>query len=150
MNVIKKYDQKKFCTVVTDASWCPNQNVAGWAVWLVCNGERHKQYGAFKGIIRKPHEAEMKAIINGIYIASKIFEPQHYHVVTDCTGAIHKLSFDADWKKVMNKILESNSITFAHVKAHSSNKDKRSYVNSWCYKHAKEAMISRRVLVREC
>lgn len=135
---------KRFCTVVTDASWCPHERVAGWAAWLVCDGNRHKQYGAFKETVASSTEAEVKAILNGLYLARKRYDAQHYHVVSDCVGAMLKLQNALNWRHELEKIVGTSRVTFKHVKAHTRNTDARSYVNNWCDVNAKTAMWSQR------
>lgn len=134
---------ERFCTILTDASWCPSQKVAGWAAWIVCNDERYKRYDAFFEKVDSSHEAEIKAIINGVYIAKRVFDPDHYHVVSDCLTAMNVLQGKAGGKVWHAKLLEivgTTRVTFAHVKAHTNTKDKRSYVNNWCDFNAKMAM----------
>lgn len=133
----------RFTTVLTDASWCPHENVAGWAAWIVCNDERFKRYDAFFEKVASAREAEIKAIINGCFIAKRVFNPDHYHVVSDCVDAMHLLQGKGstkEWQEKLVEIIGETPITFKHVKAHSSNKDSRSYVNNWCDFNAKMAM----------
>jgi RNase H len=132
-----------FCTVLTDASWCPHSKAAGWAAWIVCNETRHKQHAPFKEIVENACVAEIMAIINGVYLAQKKFKPDHYHVVTDCTKAILILKHGYErgkWTKMLTDIIGEANITYKHVKAHTENTDKRSYVNNWCDLHAKRSM----------
>ena len=139
----------KFCTVLTDASWCPDEFVAGWAAWLVCDEGRYTRYDAFLEPVPSAHDAEIKAILNGIFIARRLFDPEHFHVVTDCVGAIDTLSNKdsrkyRQYNELLQSIVKSDKITFKHVKAHVKIQDKRSYVNDWCDFHAKLAMKQQR------
>ncbi len=134
------------CTVVTDASYCPKTKAAGWACWIVYEGQRHKQYGIFKGAVDGCFEAEIMAIINGLFIAKKIFSPEHFHVVSDCIpammvveGKTRKIKLKK-WRKKTLEIIGNQKLTTKHVKAHTSVQDKRSYVNRWCDTYAKAAM----------
>lgn len=141
----------KFCTVLTDASWCPYEKVAGWACWIVCNGERYKRFDAFFEKVETAKEAEIKAIINGVYIAKRVFMPDHYHIVSDCTQAMDALKGlgpTKHWKEKLVEIIGDAKITFKHVKAHSSTNDKRTFVNNWCDFQAKMAMRSLRTTNR--
>lgn len=132
---------KRFCTVLTDASWCPDSRAAGWAAWLVCDGNRYKQYGAFKAKCQNAGEAEIKAILNGLSLAKKHFDPVHYHVVSDCQHALRTLPIATNqWGAKLREIVGSARVTFAHVKAHNGTPDKRSYVNAWCDRNARKAM----------
>lgn len=142
----------KFCTVLTDASWCPHEKVAGWAVWIVCNNERYKRYDAFFEKVASAREAEIKAIINGCYIAKRVFAPDHYHVVSDCVDAMRALQgvgVTKEWQEKLLSIVGTAKVTFKHVKAHSNVQDKRSYVNNWCDFNAKMAMRSLRTITKE-
>lgn len=142
-----KSPSENFCTVLTDASWCPSEKVAGWAVWIVCNNERYKRFDAFFEKVDSSREAEIKAIINGVYIAKRVFAPDHYHVVSDCVDAMNALqgkTGDKQWQNKLIEIIGETRITFKHVKAHSSTNDKRTYVNNWCDFQARMAMRSLR------
>lgn len=141
------YHSDKFCTVLTDASWCPHEKVGGWAVWIVMNGERFKRFDAFFEKLESAKEAEIKAILNGLYIAKRVFAPEAYHVVSDCVHAMKELQGTGatqEWRNKMLEITGESKVTYKHVKAHTSNDDKRSYVNNWCDFQAKMAMRSLR------
>lgn len=146
------HSDDKFCTVLTDASWCPHEKVAGWACWIVCNGERFKKYDAFYEKVESAREAEIKAIINGVFIAKRVFAPEAYHIVSDCMDAMRALqgqSSDKQWQDKLTSIIGSARISFKHVKAHSSTNDKRTYVNNWCDFQAKMSMRRMRTLPKE-
>lgn len=139
------HNEGTFCTVLTDASWCPHEHVAGWAAWIVCNDQRYKRFDAFFDKCETAHEAEVKAILNGLTLAKRAFKPDHYHVVCDCISAMHELqgrSTSNVWRNKLLDIVGEARVTFKHVKAHTSGKDKRSYVNNWCDFQAKMAMRS--------
>lgn len=141
---------EKMCTVLTDASWCPDYKIAGWACWIVHDNERIKKYDTFYDHVGTSNEAEIKAILNGLWIAVRTFNSEHYHVVTDCTAAMDALqqrTHDKTWHKKMLDIVGDAKVTFKHVKAHTNVKDKRSWVNNWCDFNAKLAMRKLRVQV---
>lgn len=135
---------RKLCTIVTDASFCDKTKAAGWAVWIVCDEGRYKHFGGFKTKIDKPHEAEIKAILNGLYFAKKQFVVSQYHIVTDCQAAIDHLKNTLEWQAQVKNIIGNGIVTFSHVKAHTKKEDKRSYVNRWCDKQAKVYMQKQR------
>ena len=142
---------KLFCTVLTDASWCPHEKVAGWACWIVCNDERYKRFDAFFEKVDTPVEAEIKAILNGLFIARRVFNADRYHVVSDCTQAMAALKGEwptDKWKLKLLDIIGSASVSYKHVKAHTKATDKRSWVNNWCDFNAKIAMRSMRTIPR--
>lgn len=143
---------EKFCTVLTDASWCPNQKVAGWAAWIVCNNERFQRFDAFFEKIESAREAEIKAIINGVYIAKRIFAPEHYHIVSDCVDAMNALQGKGTtkiWQDKLTEIIGTAKVTFKHVKAHTDVKDKRTFAHNFCDFKAKIAMRSLRTAPKE-
>lgn len=139
----------RFCTILTDASWCPDEFVAGWAAWIVCDEGRYTRYDAFLEPIPSAQDAEIKAILNGLFIARRLFNPEAFHVVTDCVGAIDVLNNKANpknklYNELLQSIIKSDKLSFKHVKAHVKIQDKRSYVNDWCDFHAKMAMRQQR------
>lgn len=139
------------CTVLTDASWCPDNKVAGWAAWIVCNDERVKKFDTFYGLIESSFEAEVKAILNGLWLAKNAFNTNHYHVVSDCVMAMDALQGkhnSKEWQNKMVDIVGTARVTFKHVKAHTNATDKRSWVNNWCDMQAKLSMRKLRTQVQ--
>lgn len=130
------------CTIVCDASWCPETEIGAWAAWIVCEDVRHQQWGVFKEPCSTSNEAEIKAAINGLHFAkSKFANVARYHLVVDCKGVIYCIEKRDKWWKVMSEIVDNTDITAKHVRGHRrSNGSKRTWVNNWCDKKARATM----------
>lgn len=118
-------------TINTDASFCPDGKVGGYAFWVTSNLGRIKYSNIFKRKPNNPSEAEIKCIINAVYILSSIIDLDNHNVVinTDCTSAIKAL------KKRFPRF------AFKHVVAHQKGQvDRRSFVNNWCDREAKKQL----------
>lgn len=145
-------------TVNTDASYQIQHKIGGYAYWIVYEGQRIKKGGVLKEC-SSALEAELKAIANALHkvLTLKIIDTYLIIVNTDCIYAIESIAGTRKIKrpevektvqaikdytqmlKGQSKIIKSDRdfIEFRYVKAHSTNKDKRSYVNNWCDKTAK-------------
>lgn len=134
------------CTIVTDASYCGKTKIAGWAAWIVCNNIRYKQFAAFNDVCQTSNEAEIKAAINGIYLARKFFPyATKFHLVVDSKAIIHIVESKKDkWWDLMKKTSENKDIVAKHVKAHSNGETRRILANRWCDKQARIAMKKKR------
>lgn len=145
-------------TINTDASWDPKLKIAGYAIWIVSDNFRVKVGGVFKDTCRNPHEAEIKAILNALYIlGTKEDYISRIIFNTDSTNAIGVLTWDLPhikkylgrnnakhWKPFYKKLNRyKKKITgmpvyeFRHVRAHTGAENARSKVNEWCDKTAK-------------
>lgn len=146
-------------TINTDASYNHQHKVGGYAYWIVYNGERTKTGGVLKESTSAV-EAEIKAIANALYrlIKLKYKNVSLIIVNTDSTPAIERITGTRESKneeinktvtaineylnelRLYNNVGKSNMeyVEFRHVKAHTKAKDKRSYVNDWCDKIAKD------------
>jgi ribonuclease HI len=126
-----------FCTIVTDAGFCPETKAAAWACWIVAENQRTQSSGVFKEGITNSADAEVKAILNAIYVARCRFpDISHIHVVTDCVYAMEIIlkshnHFDK-YKEHVERMTKGIRLSSAHVKGHSRVRDKRSYCNRWC------------------
>ena len=147
-------------TINTDAAFHTKEKRAGYAFWAVCNDWRLMKYGSIKDKVNDSNEAEMKSIINAVFVVlnqggkkvSKII------VNTDSMNAIHvftkdcvlidryKLShlrvFARRLNKIVNNINPALQIEYRHVKAHTSTDTARQWVNDWCDQHAKKGLWS--------
>jgi ribonuclease HI len=146
-------------TINTDASFNPQYKIGGYAYWVVYNGKRVKRGGILKEC-QNSTEAEIKAIANALYKLTLLKFKDVFLIIvnTDCTpavdlitgksktevkgtndaiAAIHQYVTELRISNGINKIAEEY-IEYRHVKAHTKVKDKRSYVNDWCDKVAKD------------
>ena len=150
-------------TIVTDASYCSFSGAAAWAAWLVCNGQRFTKAALFKpdSGVDSPTLAETYAILNGIAIANKLYNPLAYHIITDCTTAIDILTYKSKQhltsrnpnkprtsvRPIRDKLIELTGdkyVSYAHVKAHKAVVNNRTYCNKWCDAEAGRLMKDQR------
>lgn len=134
-------------TLFTDAGYCDKTNLASWAIWAKFNGQTLRAAGVFKELQTGSEVAEIKAIINGVYLARKKFitpfiKPKIL-IQTDCKVAIEVLVNRAS-KRVKKKkeLNELNSIfkntikdlrfEFRWVQAHQGTITPRNAVNTFC------------------
>ena len=148
-------------TIIADASFCPDTNVAGYGYWIA--SERGKQGGGgeMKSLVEGNIAAEMQAVVNAIHIAHRLQLVQATDEVlieTDCIAAID--AFDGkrknlplqEWDAV--RVLRRPRseydlrIVFRHVKGHTGKKEARYITNHLCDKRAKEAMRRARARVQ--
>ena len=130
------------CTIVTDASFCPQTKFGGWAAWIVCDQQRQRYCAAFKDPCLSGFEAERNGAINGLYLAKRHFpDAYRYHFVVDCRGVIDVITQKkGDWWPKLKVIADPIPISVKHVKAHTRDTAARSWVNRWCDTYAKQAM----------
>lgn len=140
-------DNHLFATVISDASWCPDTNAAGYACWVVCNGERVRDAGPIPFAPVSSNDAEIYALRRGVELARQHFKATSLLLQSDCVGALHRFGLHGGQKKsrynridhtaMKNHFLgETFMVMCKHVKGHTSNPDARSYVNRWCDKEA--------------
>lgn len=142
-------------TLFTDASWCPETKVGGWGVWVKSNRGVRQAHGAFKNPPASSNEAEFLAAVNGIFFALKSGIAQNDDTIliqSDCIRVVEifnsKLTRFSEIEKtaldLLRKWRDTHKITIKsrHVKAHTSNKNKkpRSWVNNTCDRLAKKSM----------
>lgn len=146
-------------TINTDASFNHVYKVGGYAYWIVYNGKRVKRGGLLKEC-QNATEAEVKAIANALYKLTLLKWPEVFFIVvnTDCTPAVDLITGKSKTEvqgtndaiaaihnyisklRIGNNVNKSSTeyVQYRHVKAHTKVKDKRSYVNDWCDKVAKD------------
>lgn len=135
-------------TLFTDASWCPNTRVAGWAAWAKCNGGTMRQSGAMKSLVESSELAEVMAAANGLHQVVRHFGPTPGTTVLvqlDCLGAMRALESGEKWPQVVHewerlRIGSELRLKYRHVKAHQGGKTPRSWVNGWADREAKAHM----------
>ena len=139
----------KWATVLTDASYCPRTQIAGWAGWIKIDGqEAIRRYGPLKATkVAGSAEAEMYAVLNGIWIALQA-GAEAILVRTDCDAVIKAATISGGrgklgklWHEATQRPdLKPARLEFRHIKGHGEIKCRASWVNDWCDKHAKKAM----------
>lgn len=146
-------------TVNTDASCV--EGFGGYAFWIVCDAGKIQKAGKLKSKSKNTTLFEMMCIANALYtlLHSKFTPITKIIINTDSQSSIDFLTFSkTNATEACRKLAEEcyftmlelclkngksirdvkKFIEFRHVKAHTKNKDKRSYVNEWCDKEAKK------------
>lgn len=152
-------------TINTDASYHAHIKRGSYAFWAICNDFKICKYGVFKEQIMDPTEAEIKAIINAVYVCLRQQSTQITRLIinTDCLFA--KLGWEgwtglgdkakAKWRpliKLLRRLCNeykpnfSSKVEIRHVKAHDNTETDRNWCNDWCDQKAKEAIS---VVVKE-
>lgn len=146
-------------TINCDASFSNKHNIGTYAFWIVSDLGRITGAGPLRKKCRDSNDAEMKCILNAIATVCNdpvlMMKVKIIHVNTDSMNSIsvftrdkQKLNryglkkYDHLYHKylIMRRELAGKEIHFAHVKAHVDTSTKRSYVNDWLDKAAKEQM----------
>lgn len=139
-------------TINTDASFCPNEKVGGFAFWIKCNQFTFKG----SGIIKNPEnssDSELKAVCNALYLLKKRYVVEKITTVyinTDSKYVIQWIKKKND-DPVTNLIWEilntynPDEVLVRHVKAHSHTKTARHFVNQWCDDMARIEMKKQRI-----
>lgn len=149
-------------TINTDAAYHHELEIGTFAFWIASDAGKITKSGVLKGTVKDPDEAEIKAIINALFVVCKqrqkkwkAFDKIVFN--TDSMNAIHVLTYDkgeiakyrlqglAPLRKKFYAILHSSplfraKLKFIHVKAHVSTDSNRRWVNQWCDDEAKKRL----------
>lgn len=150
-------NETNFITINTDASFHPLCNLGGYAFYIICDHFKVMKSGAFKGVLKDPHDAEIKCIANALH--SLLSQPEIPRVNnkiiinTDSMDCIKKLGgvnrkkypvhhLAIEMTRKLSKRKDGSYVKFEyrHVKAHEEVKDARGWVNQWCDREAKKWM----------
>lgn len=138
-------DFENMATVITDASFCPFTKASAWAAWIRYRDKKIKVAELFKRQPKSPHEAELWAIINGVYLAGQL-QPKAILVQSDCKTALTKI--DARCPELNKTLRRLKGYDFTlitrWVKGHGKDGTDRTWVNNWCDKQAGLLMRSER------
>ena len=133
-------------TVIADASWCPKTKAAGWAAWITINHQgqtspqRVRRSGEFNRAPASSTEAELLALLNGIWLAA-VNGATHILAQTDCNGVVHSVRKGRPAElNVIRAQFPNLTIETRHVKGHTSRDEPRYYVNRWCDHNARRVM----------
>ena len=147
-------------TILADASHCPDTRAGGYGYWIASERGKKGGSGSFKGRVVNSTVAEMMAIANSLYEAVRhnlVLENDCILFQTDCEAAIFaftgKRSVTQEEGKVVSyvrKVVRGMKLTvsYKHVKGHTSNKQARFAANNACDRAARKAMRKARNLVR--
>lgn len=142
-------------TIVSDASVCHLTHVAGYGFWAVSERGRHAGGGSFKGTVNGSSDAEMMAIVNALHVTlalgiaragdQVLIQTDSMHSIHLFTGVCRKRKTLDAFAKMLNSFerLKANhnlTVEFRHIKAHTSDKAKRSRAQAMADQRAKQAM----------
>ena len=147
-----------FLTVFADASFCHRSMAAGYAIWARDDDRKVARHAPIPVPMESSGSAELFALSLGILeaIDSLHHEPGFIVVAqSDCEHAIRILTGEttgspeeSGMRDSVRAALAANGLNlrFKHVKGHTGDEDKRSYVNRWCDINARREMRKARAL----
>lgn len=143
-------------TITSDASWYRKDKVGGWAFQIRSNDIYDKYYGPLKGHIYDATEAEMKSVLNALYLVRKKYPELKINILTinvDCEFIV-KHMFNKNKKRkfrikdLTNRIsqylehIDYKTLNIKHVKAHTEDlSEARKFVNDWCDRHSRKGSM---------
>jgi ribonuclease HI len=149
-------------TIIADASHCPDTLAAGYGYWAISERGSRGGGGPLAKPIDKSSAAEMAALVNALYVALEVgiaLPGDHVLLQTDCMGAIQALEskrtgLSSDERSAKGKFYELKksadvTVSFRHVKGHTTVKDARSVTNRLCDERAKAGMRLARKRIKE-
>lgn len=142
--------RKSVCTINTDAGYYPREKIGSFAYWIKADGLHLKDSGILKGVVKNPLEAEMKAIINALFILDRSNYTGIAKLIINRDNISAKSSKSSQNELERKLALQISTLRkkcgyrglkpffeFRHVKAHSGKGDPRSWVNEWCDEQCK-------------
>lgn len=147
-------------TIIADASHCTDTQAAGYGYWIASERGKHGGGGFIRQKVSGSIAAEMMALINAVAIAVKrelLQKGDHALLQTDCQGAIDAFTglrkrlsqHEKDAREIFYELKQGTgfTISFRHVKGHTSNPEARFVTNNLCDARAKKGMrLARRFL----
>lgn len=139
-------------TIMSDASFCPTFNVAGYGYWIASNRGSQAGGGSMRDKVPNSTVAEMQAVVIALHCAIRdklVLADDRVLIQIDCKPAILTLLRQAqacdlgkEAERIFRKYIERYrlEVEFRHVKAHTGNRSKRSVSNAYCDGRAKSAM----------
>lgn len=138
-------------TINTDASFCAETGIAGYAIWIKTTEKTIQASGVFKQQMKSINIAECAAIVNALHLATTLpFKYDNICINTDNAGAKDYLQNQNRHNQFAKKFREYvkqlgvKTVRIKHVKAHSKTDDARSHINRWCYKQSRKEMRAKR------
>jgi len=148
-------------TLFTDASHCHKTKIGAYAIWAKANGNTLRHSGVFKQKSADSADAELKAVINGVFVVLSVMQPaagSRIIAQSDCLLAIRLLENPKPPKKKATRDKVSSIITefrkrvaasgvsveFRHVTGHKGNVTTRNAVNTWCDNECRRLMRAAR------
>lgn len=151
----------KRCTLITDASWCPDTNAAGFGGWCAGTMGSGKVGGAIVDLLPSSQVAETVAVCNAIWMSMNkgllvadtdlLIQIDNLNVIKMFEGKrepSNKHERKAlDWfKETVSK--QELRVRFRYIKSHNDAEETKYYCHNLCDKEAKSFMRHRRSQVR--
>lgn len=144
-------------TITTDASYCSREKVGGYAFQIRSDEGLIKMSGPLKGEIQTPTEAEMKAILNAIYVVKNQLKDIHIITINTDNMFVVENVFKVETKRSRKRLqitketlkqlqeeiasIRCTKVQLKHVRAHVEVTNKRQFVNDWCDTYARLGRI---------
>ena len=152
--------QTRRATLITDASFDHRFKVGGWAAWIRADGDGGRPFcrsGPLKGPIPSSTIAEVRAALNGVWLARTQFGATHVLLQSDCSAVIDLVEGRVKaqqlldlWRDAFTRPdMQGVLLSARHVKGHGEIKDRRTYVNDGCDRYARQHMEKERHNVRK-
>lgn len=150
------------CTLMVDASWCPNTNAGGFGAWCASDRGKKDFGGAFVDLLPSAQDAEVIAVCNALWMSMNenlIVEGMDVLIQIDCLNAIKiykkmHAPQTANERKAVAWLEDFKSkynitVAFRHVKGHvSGSLEARHISNNMCDETAKFYMRRKRSTIR--
>lgn len=146
-------------TIMADASFCPDIKCGSFGYWVVSDRGKKGGGGILQGKICHNVCAEMKAVVNAVYIAIQegiLLDHDTVLIQSDCIPAIDALNFhrtnlneeESNVVKYLNSLTLKHclNLRFKHVKGHSNRKERRFVSNNICDEYAYKYLVEARKL----
>ena len=127
----------RWATVIVDASFCPQTGLATWAAWIrMDDAPKTQSVAAFKDPVPSSTEAELRAALNGLYLAQRL-GAEAVQLQSDCmavASALDNPCRSAVFRRRMTEagITNLRMVKLRHVKGHTKGDDARHWCNNWC------------------
>jgi ribonuclease HI len=133
-------------TLFTDISLDQRRGIGVYAVWAKESGRTFRESGRFKEPVSDSNYAETAAIINGLYLVIKHFQPEPGSKIiaqSDSTNALYILKDNRPgaWVTQAQHLVERRDailagrgieVDYRHVQGHKGTRTPRHAVNTWC------------------
>lgn len=135
-------DKPQFITLFADASYCPQTGAFGWAAWIKHGTPARTLRLSGGGYIEHSVAAEChaleQALVTLIDNANITLQRVIVVVESDCVAALNWIRGQGWCTRLTGA--GARHVKLKHVKGHRGHRDRRSSVNTWCDRTARERM----------
>lgn len=141
--------QRPFVTLITDASWCPQTKIGGWAAWWKSGNLAGQDEAPFKTPMVSSTASEMAAAVKGLSRVVGLYEKPRIVLQMDNTQAIRwhmgRATAPDELREIQalfHRLRQEHDalITFRHIKAHSGTGTPRTWVHDLVDRRARQMM----------